>query len=108
MESYNELTEKDEAETYELQKALDEGKDLMLRPGDFYVTKSLNVKKPKSSHLGTWRTCNTLLAPQDGSSCIHVKSAIGSVATRATLSFLQISLLAFLKVRTLIVTYPLK
>lgn len=69
---YNVLTDDDKALTLELQKALDKGKDLVLSPGIYFLTQPLVVKKPNQVILGIGMA--TLIAPQDGSPCIHVQA----------------------------------
>jgi hypothetical protein len=71
IDSYNTLTKVDEKKTQELQKALDEGKDLVLCPGEFFLTRALEVHRPNQVILGLGLA--TLVAPQDGSPCIRVK-----------------------------------
>ena len=70
--TYNVLTEKDKKITLELQRALDEGKDLVLCPGLFFLTRPLIVKQPNQVILGLGLA--TLIAPQDGSPCIRVQA----------------------------------
>lgn len=71
-ETYNDLTDADKELTLELQKALDEGKDLVLSPGIYFLTQPLVVKKANQVILGLGLA--TLIAPQDGSPCIRVKA----------------------------------
>lgn len=70
--TYNVLTPEDEKITLELQEALDEGKDLVLCPGLFFLTRPLIVKNPNQVILGLGLA--TLIAPQDGSPCIRVQA----------------------------------
>ena len=76
-ESYNTLTPADEELTNELQAALDAGKDLVLCPGLFFLTKPLIVKHPNQVILGLGLA--TLIAPQDGSPCIRVEKKLPGV-----------------------------
>ncbi len=76
-DKYNELTESDEKLTLELQKALDEGKDLVLSPGIYFLTQPLVVKKTNQVILGIGLA--TLVAPQDGSPCIRVQAGTPGV-----------------------------
>lgn len=76
-DKYNELTESDEKLTLELQAALDEGKDLVLSPGIYFLTQPLVVKKPNQVILGIGLA--TLVAPQDGSPCIRVQAGTPGV-----------------------------
>ncbi len=69
--TYNILTKDDEMLTDNLQQALDEGKDLVLCPGIFFLSKPLIVRHPNQVILGLGLA--TLVAPQDGSPCIQVK-----------------------------------
>lgn len=75
--TYNVLTEKDEKITEELQAALDEGKDLVLCPGIFFLTKTLVVRHPNQVILGLGLA--TLVAPQDGTPCIKVEPQVPGV-----------------------------
>mmetsp|Transcript_20675 Transcript_20675/g.26333 ORF Transcript_20675/g.26333 Transcript_20675/m.26333 type:complete len:407 (-) Transcript_20675:149-1369(-) len=68
--AYNTLDAEDERITTDLQSALDDGKDLVLCPGTFYLTKTLVVRFPNQVILGLG--LSTLIAPQDGSPCIRV------------------------------------
>ena len=61
----------------ELQAALDEGKDLVLAPGMFYLDKPLVVKHDNQVVLGLGLA--TLVAPSDGSPCIRVAPNIEGV-----------------------------
>mmetsp|Transcript_22706 Transcript_22706/g.34334 ORF Transcript_22706/g.34334 Transcript_22706/m.34334 type:complete len:517 (-) Transcript_22706:134-1684(-) len=72
MDTYNILSEEDEKINNELQQALDEGKDLVLCPGIFFLKRSLVVKHPNQVILGLGLA--TLIAPQDGSPCVSVKA----------------------------------
>jgi hypothetical protein len=74
---YNDLTDADKELTLELQQALDEGKDLVLSPGIYFLTQPLVVKKPNQVILGIGMA--TLIAPQDGSPCIRVKAGTPGV-----------------------------
>ena len=69
-DAYNTLDQVDERITTELQAALDEGKDLVLCPGTFYLTRTLVMKLPNQVILGLG--LSTLIAPQDGSPCVRV------------------------------------
>lgn len=69
-ETYNEITNHDKDLTDSLQKALDEGKDLLLCPGIFFLTKPLIVRYKDQVILGLGLP--VLVAPQDGSPCIRV------------------------------------
>jgi len=60
-----------------LQKALDEGKDLVLSPGIYPVSDSLNVKHANQVILGLGYA--TLVAPRDGSPCILVHPRVPGV-----------------------------
>ena len=71
-DTYNTLTKDDAKLTDELQKALDQGKDLVLCPGIFFLTKPLVIKTPNQVILGLGLA--TLVAPQDGSPCIRVNA----------------------------------
>ena len=71
-DKYNDLTDADKELTLELQQALDEGKDLVLSPGIYFLTRPLVVKKPNQVILGIGMA--TLIAPQDGSPCIRVQA----------------------------------
>jgi len=75
--TYNNFTEKDDEITNELQAALDEGKDLVLCPGIFFLTKTLSVKFPNQVILGLG--LSTLIAPPDGSPCIRVQPNVAGV-----------------------------
>lgn len=75
--TYNILTDVDEKITNELQQALDEGKDLVLCPGVFFLTKSLVVKHANQVILGIGLA--TLVAPQDGSPCVRVAAKTAGV-----------------------------
>eukprot|EP00536_Pseudo-nitzschia_multiseries_P006451 jgi/Psemu1/193123/e_gw1.136.37.1 len=74
---YNILTETDAKITAELQAALDEGKDLVLCPGIFFLTQPLVVKTTGQVILGLGMA--TLVAPQDGSPCIRVQANTAGV-----------------------------
>mmetsp|Transcript_50448 Transcript_50448/g.58301 ORF Transcript_50448/g.58301 Transcript_50448/m.58301 type:complete len:658 (-) Transcript_50448:27-2000(-) len=67
---YNDITERDKRITMELQQALDDGKDLVLSPGIYFLTQSLIVRTANQVVLGLGLA--TLHAPQDGSPCIRV------------------------------------
>eukprot|EP00553_Chaetoceros_curvisetus_P008473 CAMPEP_0204614074 /NCGR_PEP_ID=MMETSP0717-20131115/1892_1 /ASSEMBLY_ACC=CAM_ASM_000666 /TAXON_ID=230516 /ORGANISM="Chaetoceros curvisetus" /LENGTH=642 /DNA_ID=CAMNT_0051626665 /DNA_START=45 /DNA_END=1974 /DNA_ORIENTATION=+ len=71
-DTYNIISPEDGELTMELQTALDEGKDLLLCPGIFFLTKPLVVKHPNQVILGLGLA--TLVAPQDGSPCIRVNA----------------------------------
>ena len=60
-----------------LQKALDEGKDLVLSPGIYPLSHSLEVKRNDQVILGLGYA--TLIAPQNGSPCIAVRSRVPGV-----------------------------
>ena len=68
--TYNDITEFDEELTSEIQKALDDGKDIVLCAGIFFLTQPLVVKYTNQVILGLGLA--TLVAPQDGSPCIRV------------------------------------
>jgi len=74
---YNTLTDADEKLTFELQNALDEGKDLVLSPGIYFLTKPLIVKRPNQVILGIGMA--TLVAPQNRSPCIRVQAGTPGV-----------------------------
>ena len=76
-DKYNDLTAADANLTLELQRALDEGKDLVLSPGIYFLTEPLVVKKPNQVILGIGMA--TLIAPQDGSPCIRVMAGTPGV-----------------------------
>ena len=61
----------------ELQVALDDGKDLVLAPGMYYLNKPLIVKHSNQVVLGLGLA--TLVAPSDGSPCIKVAPKIEGV-----------------------------
>jgi len=75
--TFNELGPEDEKITNELQQALDEGKDVVLCPGIFFLTKPLIVKNANQVILGLGLA--TLIAPQDGSPCIRVQAKTAGV-----------------------------
>lgn len=75
--TYNDITVEDEKITNELQAALDEGKDLVLCPGIFFLTKTLTLKHKNQVVLGLGLA--TLIAPQDGSPCIRVEPNVAGV-----------------------------
>eukprot|EP00804_Cyclotella_cryptica_P003767 CCRYP_008936-RD/>CCRYP_008936-RD protein AED:0.04 eAED:0.04 QI:74/1/1/1/1/0.83/6/1739/637 len=60
-----------------LQKALDQGKDLVLSPGIYSLSSSLEVKYPNQVILGL--AFATLIAPSNGMPCIHVHSKVPGV-----------------------------
>ncbi len=60
-----------------LQKALDEGKDLVLSPGIYPLYASLNVRHQNQVILGLGFA--TLIAPEDGTPCISVSSGVPGV-----------------------------
>ena len=60
-----------------IQKALDEGKDLVLSPGIYPLSASLIVKNANQVILGLGYA--TLVAPNDGSPCIAVHSGVPGV-----------------------------
>lgn len=76
-DTYNTLTREDEIITEQLQKALDEGKDLVLCPGIFFLSKSLIVRHENQVILGLGLA--TLIAPQDGTPCIKVQPEVEGV-----------------------------
>ena len=76
-DAYNSLDDIDDAITQIIQIALDEGKDVVLCPGTFFLTKALIVKSSNQVILGLGLA--TLVSPQDGSPCIRVKSNIPGV-----------------------------
>lgn len=73
----NSTNKADEENYAALQKALNEGKDLVLSPGIYYLANSLTVKQPNQVILGLGYA--TLSAPDDGSPCIHVLSQVPGV-----------------------------
>eukprot|EP00548_Thalassiothrix_antarctica_P006672 CAMPEP_0194132734 /NCGR_PEP_ID=MMETSP0152-20130528/3140_1 /TAXON_ID=1049557 /ORGANISM="Thalassiothrix antarctica, Strain L6-D1" /LENGTH=708 /DNA_ID=CAMNT_0038827893 /DNA_START=38 /DNA_END=2164 /DNA_ORIENTATION=+ len=75
--TYNGLESRDDDLTKDLQKALDEKKDLVLCPGLFFLTKPLIVSHPNQVILGLGLA--TLIAPQDGSPCIRVEPNVPGV-----------------------------
>ncbi len=75
--TFNKLTDEDAKLTLELQKALDEGKDLVLSPGIYFLTQPLIVKKPNQVILGLGLA--TLIAPQNGAPCIRVEAGTPGV-----------------------------
>jgi hypothetical protein len=75
--NYNLLDEKDKKLTEELQAALDQGKDLVLSPGIFFLSSPLVIKRPGQVILGLGLA--TLVAPKDGSPCIRVLPFIHGV-----------------------------
>mmetsp|Transcript_22725 Transcript_22725/g.40496 ORF Transcript_22725/g.40496 Transcript_22725/m.40496 type:complete len:620 (+) Transcript_22725:414-2273(+) len=77
IEAYNVLDKVDETITAELQAALDEGKDLVMCPGTFYLTRALEIKFPNQVILGLGLA--TLIAPQDGSPCVRVRANVPGV-----------------------------
>mmetsp|Transcript_23336 Transcript_23336/g.34447 ORF Transcript_23336/g.34447 Transcript_23336/m.34447 type:complete len:680 (+) Transcript_23336:89-2128(+) len=77
MATYNDLIAEDEKITNDLQQALDEGKDLVLCPGIFFLTKPLVITHANQVILGLGLA--TLIAPQDGSPCISVKAKTAGV-----------------------------
>lgn len=60
-----------------LQQALNEGKDLVLSPGIYPLQDSLEIKFDKQVILGLGYA--TLIAPQNGSSCIRVRPKLSGV-----------------------------
>jgi hypothetical protein len=68
--TYNNITDADKKLTLEIQEALDDGKDIVLCPGIFFLTQPLVVKNANQVILGLGLA--TLVAPQDGSPCIRV------------------------------------
>jgi hypothetical protein len=60
-----------------IQKALDQGKDIVLSPGIYPLSSSLEVKHPNQVILGL--AYATLIAPTNGSPCIHVHSKVSGV-----------------------------
>jgi len=67
---YNTIDDADMRKTEEMQAALDEGKDLIVCPGEYFLYKSLIVKTANQVILGIGLP--SLIAPQDGSPCIRV------------------------------------
>ena len=62
----------DEADpTFRIQEALDQGKDVVLAAGIFYLTCTIEIKKSNQVILGIGMA--TMIAPPDGSPCIHVQ-----------------------------------
>ena len=60
-----------------IQKSLDQGKDVVLSPGIYELSSSLEIKHPNQIILGLGYA--TLVAPTDGSPCIHVRSMVPGV-----------------------------
>ncbi|KAL7464314.1 hypothetical protein ACHAXS_004651 [Conticribra weissflogii] len=60
-----------------LQKALDQGKDLVLAPGIYHLSSSLEIKHPNQVILGLGYA--TLIGPSDGSPCIYIPPQIPGV-----------------------------
>ena len=60
-----------------IQRALDQGKDVVLSPGIYELSSSLEVKHPNQIILGLGYA--TLVAPTNGSPCIHVRSMVPGV-----------------------------
>jgi hypothetical protein len=75
--NYNLLDESDKKLEGELQDALDQGKDLVLCPGIFFLSSPLVIKHPGQVILGLGLA--TLVAPKDGSPCIRVLPFIHGV-----------------------------
>lgn len=67
---YNTIDDADMRKTEEIQAALDEGKDLIICPGEYFLNRSLIVKTSDQVILGLGLP--SLIAPQDGSPCIRV------------------------------------
>jgi len=67
---YNTIDDADMRKTEEMQTALDEGKDLIICPGEYFLNRSLVVKNSDQVILGLGLP--SLIAPQDGSPCIRV------------------------------------
>ncbi len=76
-ESYNIIRSVDVSINEDLQKALDQGKDLVLCPGIFFLSKSLIVRYNNQVILGLGLA--TLVAPQDGTPCIRVEPEVSGV-----------------------------
>ena len=76
-ETYNIISDQDRKLNGELQEALDEGKDLVLCPGIFFLSKTLIVRHPNQIILGLGLA--TLVAPQDGTPCIQVQPEVSGV-----------------------------
>jgi hypothetical protein len=74
---YNTLDATDAMITADLQAALNDGKDVVLSPGTYFLTRSLVVETPNQVVLGLGLA--TLIAPQDGSPCIRVKANTAGV-----------------------------
>lgn len=60
-----------------IQKALDHGKDIVFSPGIYYLSSSLKIKHPNQVLLGLGYA--TLIAPTNGSPCIHVLNNVPGV-----------------------------
>ena len=75
--AYNTLDQLDETITTSIQGALDVGKDVILCPGTFFLTRTLIMKTPNQVILGLGLA--TLVAPKDGSPCIRVLSNVPGV-----------------------------
>ena len=60
-----------------IQMALDNGKDIVLSPGIYNLSSSLEIKHPNQVILGLGYA--TLTAPTNGSPCIHVQSKVPGV-----------------------------
>jgi len=60
-----------------LQKALDQGKDLVLAPGIYYLSSNLEIKHPNQVILGLGYA--TLIGPSDGSPCIYIPPHITGI-----------------------------
>ena len=102
-ETYNHLTPADKRITHELQTALDQGKDLVLCPGIFFLSQSLIVRHPNQVILGLGLA--TLVSPQDGAPCIHVIPKTYGVRIAGLVleaSFQQLEQAKTIKVRSLL------
>jgi len=67
---YNIIDQNDVDLTQELQAALEQGKDLVLCPGTFFLSAPLIIRKPNQVILGLGLA--TLVAPKNGLPCIQV------------------------------------
>jgi len=61
----------------DIQKALDQGKDVVLSPGIYALKETIQIRRPNQVLLGLGLA--TLEAPLDGSACIHVSSGVPGV-----------------------------
>ena len=60
-----------------IQEALDDGKDVVLAPGIFYLDVTIKIRTPNQVILGVGLA--SLVAPSDGSPCIHVAPSVAGV-----------------------------